>query len=96
MKIQERIEKEGRTSEDILQEFLLGALNTPRVDAVYELCGNSYLATLCSEKEAIRASRIGELSLPSHLGSCLMSISPWTAEIGSVGATLGKGQVLLI
>lgn len=86
----------GQTNEDILLEFLPGALNTPRVDAVYEFRGNSYLATLCSEEEALKASKIGDLSLPSRLGPCVFSISQWTAEVGSVGAATGKGQVLLI
>lgn len=77
----------GQTSDEILLEFLPGALNTPRVDTVYEFRGNSYLASLCSE---------GELSLPSRLGPCVISISPWTADVGSIGAASGKGQVLLI
>lgn len=86
----------GQTNDEILLEFLPGALNTPRVDAVYEFRGSSFLATLCSEEEAIRASKIGELSLPSRLGQYVFSISLWTAEVGSVGAASGKGQVLLI
>lgn len=86
----------GQTNEDILLEFLSGALNTPRVDAVYEFRDNSYLATLCSEEEALKVSNIGNLSFPSRLGPCDFSISPWTVEVGSVGAATGKGQVLLI
>ncbi|KAH7667215.1 Aldehyde dehydrogenase N-terminal protein [Dioscorea alata] len=86
----------GQTSEDILLEFLPGALNTPRVDAVYDFKGNSYLATLSCEAEAIKACKIGELSLPSKMGPCVISIKPWSAEIGSVGSATGKAQVLLI
>lgn len=86
----------GQTSEEILLEFLPGALNTPRVEAVYEFRGNSFLATLCSEEEAIKASKFAELSLPSRMGPCVVSISPWTAEVGSVGSASGRGQVLLI
>lgn len=78
----------GQTSDDILLEFLPGALNKPRVDAVYEIKGNSYLGTLCSEKEALKASKIGELGLPLRLGPCVISISKWTAEVGSVGKRL--------
>lgn len=86
----------GQSNEEILLEFLPGALNTPRVDEVYVFRGNSFLATLCNEEEAIKASKIGDLSLPSRLGPCVMSISPWSAEVRSVGAASGKGQVLLI
>lgn len=86
----------GQTIDDILLKFLPGALNIPRVEAVYEFKGNSYLATLSSENEAIKASKIGELSLPSKLGPCVISIKPWSAEIGSVGSATGKAQVLLI
>lgn len=77
-------------------DFLPGALNTPRVDAVYEFRENSFIATLSSEEEAVKASKIAELSLPSRMGPCVLSISPWTVEIGSIGAASGKGQVLLI
>lgn len=86
----------GQTSEEILLEFLPGALNTPRVEAVYEFRGNSFLATLCSKEEAIKASKLAELSLPSRMGPCVVSISPWTVEVGSVGSASGRGQVLLI
>lgn len=86
----------GQTNEDILREFLPGALNTPRVEAVYEFKDNSYLATLVSEEEAIKASRIGELSLPSKLGPCVFTIKHWSADIGSVGSASGRSQVLLI
>lgn len=50
----------GQTSEDILLEFLPGALNTPRVDAAYEFRGNLFLATLNSKEEAIKASKNGK------------------------------------
>ncbi|KAH7682449.1 Zinc finger CCHC-type protein [Dioscorea alata] len=86
----------GQTSEDILLEFLPGALNTPRVDAVHDFKGNSFLATLSCEAEAIKACKIGELSFPSKIGPCIISIKPWSAEIGSVGSAVGKAQVLLI
>ncbi|XP_039139731.1 uncharacterized protein LOC120277049 [Dioscorea cayenensis subsp. rotundata] len=86
----------GQTSDEILLEFLPGVLNTPRVDAVYEFRGNSFLATLCREEEAIKASKVPELSLPSKMGPCVISISPWTVEVGFVGSASGKGQVLLI
>lgn len=86
----------GQTNEELLLDFLPGALNTPRVDAVHDFKGNSYLATLCSEAEAIKASKIGELSFSSKMGPCVISIKPWTAEIGSVGSATGKAQVLLI
>lgn len=86
----------GQTSEDLLLEFFPGALNTPRVEAVYEFQGNSFLVTLCSEEEAIKTSKVAELSLPSRMGSCIISISPWTAEVGSIGSASGRGQVLLI
>lgn len=86
----------GQTSEDILLEFLPGALNMPRVEAMYEFQGNSFLAILCSEEEAIKASKVVELSLPSRMGLCVISILPWTAEVGSIGSASGRGQVLLI
>lgn len=86
----------GQTNEDILLEFLPGALNTPRVEAVYEYRGNSFLASLSSKEEAVKASKVGEISLPSRMGPCVFFISPWTADIGAVGAASGKGQVLLI
>lgn len=86
----------GQTSEEILLEFLPGALNTPRVEAVYEFKGNSFLASLCSEEEAIKASKIGEFSFPSKMGPCVISIKPWSPEIGSMGSALGRAHVLLI
>lgn len=86
----------GQTSDEILLEFLQGALNTPRVDAIYEFRGNSFLASPSSEAEAIKAGKIGELSLPSKMGPCVLSFKPWFAEIGSVGSASGKAQVLLI
>lgn len=54
----------SQTNEDILLEFLPRALNTSRVVAVYKIKGNSYLSTLSSEEEAIKVSKISELSLP--------------------------------
>lgn len=86
----------SQTNEELLLEFLPGALNMPRVGAIYDFKGNSYLATLCSDAEAIKASKIGELSLSSKLGPCVISIKPWTVEIGSVGLATEKAQVLLI
>ncbi|XP_039119044.1 uncharacterized protein LOC120255245 [Dioscorea cayenensis subsp. rotundata] len=86
----------GQTSDEILLEFLPGALNTPRVDAVYEFRGSSFLASLSSEAEVIKASKIGELSLPSKMEPCVLSFKPWSAEIGSVGSASSKAQVLLI
>lgn len=84
----------GQTTDDILLEFLLGALNTPRVDAVYEFRGNSFLATLNSEEEALKASKIGDLSLPSEMGPCVFSISPWSADIRSVRFGVRSGPCL--
>lgn len=81
----------GQTIKEILMEFLPGVLNTLRVDVVYEFKGNSFLATLCSEEEATKASKNGDMSLPSRLVPCMFTISPWTAEVGSVGAASGKG-----
>lgn len=71
-------------------------LNTPRVDAVYEFRGNSFLATLCSKQEVSKVSEFGDLSFPSKLGHCVLSISSWMTKVGSVGAASRKDQFLLI
>lgn len=51
---------------------------------------------LSSEEKAIKASKISELSLPSKMGPCVISIKPWLVEIGFVGSATGKAQVFLI
>lgn len=53
--------------------------------------GDSFVLSLDSEDEVIKACKMGEVELGSGCGRCWVTFSPWSGDIGSEGAARGTG-----
>ncbi|KAH7689328.1 Zinc finger CCHC-type protein [Dioscorea alata] len=88
--------RSGQISENVLAEAIPNILNIPLKGPITPVNDDNYIIPLGSKDEVKMACSLGVFELSSKQGLCSMSISPWSADFGTLGRASGIAQWVLI
>ena len=82
----------NQISIQVLEEVMPSVLNTKIVGLITPLNDSAFVIPLASIEEVKEVCKLGEVDLSSKQGACHLSITPWLAEIGTMGRASDAGE----
>lgn len=88
--------EEGFVNEANLLAVMPSIINKELASPITPLYDCTFLLPLRSREEVKELCKLGKFKVKTKDGPCIVMISPWSAELGTVGRASREGQWVLI